>query len=168
VGAADLDHVGEARGVHLEGAAQGRQRGEQPSLHLVGHGDVHHRGEHVVGGLRAVHVVVGVHRGARAEGRPGELVGAVGDHLVGVHVRLGAAAGLPDHQGEVVVEVAGDDLVGGAGDERGAGRVEEPEGDGWPRGGLLHHPEGAQHGRREALAADAKVLASERCVCAPQ
>jgi NADPH:quinone reductase-like Zn-dependent oxidoreductase len=44
-----------------------------------------------------------------------QLDGAVGDDLVGVHVGLGAAAGLPHHQREVVVELAGDDLVGGAG-----------------------------------------------------
>ena len=43
----------------------------------------------------------------------GQLDGAVGDDLVDVHVRLRAAAGLPDAQREVVVELAGDDLVGG-------------------------------------------------------
>ena len=36
----------------------------------------------------------------------GQLDGPVGDHLVGVHVGLGPAAGLPDAQGEVLVERA--------------------------------------------------------------
>ena len=43
----------------------------------------------------------------------GQLDGAVGDHLVGVHVGLGAAAGLPDAQREMVVERSRDHLVGG-------------------------------------------------------
>ena len=50
---------------------------------------------------------------------PAQLDGAVGDHLVGVHVRLRAAAGLPDAQREVVVELAGDHLVGGLDDALG-------------------------------------------------
>ena len=44
---------------------------------------------------------------------PSDLVAAVGDDFVGVHVGLGAAAGLPHHQGEVVVQLAGDDFVAG-------------------------------------------------------
>ncbi len=42
----------------------------------------------------------------RAELAAGDLDRPVGDHLVGVHVGLGAAAGLPDDQREVVVELA--------------------------------------------------------------
>ena len=37
-----------------------------------------------------------------------QLAGAIADDLVGVHVGLGAGAGLPDAQGEVLVELAGD------------------------------------------------------------
>ena len=40
----------------------------------------------------------------------------VRDHLVCVHVRLGAGAGLPDDQREVVVELAVKHLVGGGND----------------------------------------------------
>ena len=43
----------------------------------------------------------------------GKLVGAVGDDLVGVHVGLRAGARLPDHQREMVVQFAVDDLGGG-------------------------------------------------------
>ena len=43
----------------------------------------------------------------------GDFVAAVGDDLVGVHVGLGAAARLPDHQREVVVKLAINDFVAG-------------------------------------------------------
>jgi hypothetical protein len=64
VGAADLHHVAERRGALLEGARAGPPARAAGAAAPLGRGDVHHRGEHVVGGLRAVHVVVGVHRGA--------------------------------------------------------------------------------------------------------
>src|SRR5690348_11512645 len=44
-------------------------------------------------------------------------MGAVGNDLVHVHVALGAGAGLPDHQGELRIEFAGQDLVADFGDE---------------------------------------------------
>ena len=47
----------------------------------------------------------------------GEFDGAIGDHLVGVHVGLRAAAGLPDAKRKLVVEFAGDHFVGGLSDE---------------------------------------------------
>ena len=58
-------------------------------------------------------MVIGVHGGLGAHGAAREFDGAVGDDLVGVHVRLRARAGLEDDQREVVVELAGDDLVAG-------------------------------------------------------
>ena len=54
-------------------------------------------------------------------------VGAVGDHLVEVHVALGARAGLPHHQGKVVVELALDHLARGADDRVRPARVDEAE-----------------------------------------
>ena len=51
-----------------------------------------------------------------AERSAGQLDGPVGDDLVDVHVRLGAAAGLPDAEGEVVVELALRHFRGGLGD----------------------------------------------------
>ncbi len=44
---------------------------------------------------------------------------AVGDDLVDVHVGLRATAGLPDAQRKLIVEFAGDDLVGSLHDELG-------------------------------------------------
>src|ERR1700685_355070 len=54
-------------------------------------------------------------------------VGAVGDHLVEVHVGLGAGAGLPDHKRKMIVELAVDHLARGADDGAGAALIEEPE-----------------------------------------
>ena len=41
-----------------------------------------------------------------AAGAGQRLIGAAGDHLIGIHIRLGAGAGLPDDQRELAVEVA--------------------------------------------------------------
>src|SRR3546814_7249566 len=57
-----------------------------------------------------------------AAARAGEnLVRAAGDHLVDVHIALGAAAGLPDDERELIVEMAGGDL--GCGPLDGVGLV---------------------------------------------
>ena len=56
-------------------------------------------------------MVVGVDRRLAAALAGQDLVGAAGDHLVGVHVRLGARPGLPDDQRELAVEVAARDLA---------------------------------------------------------
>ena len=56
-----------------------------------------------------------------------QLVGAIGDHLVEVHVGLGAGAGLPDHQRKMIVELAVDHLARGADDGAGAALVEQPQ-----------------------------------------
>ena len=78
----------------------GRQRGPQPidrqqqSFERLERRQVHHRRKHVVGRLAAVDVIVGMDRPVAAERLTGDLVGAVGDHLVGVHVGVRARAGL--------------------------------------------------------------------------
>ena len=77
---------------------------------------MHGGGEGVVGGLGHVDVVVGVNGLFGSEGAAGQFDGPVGDDLVDVHVRLGAAAGLPDAEGEVVVELALRHFRGGLGD----------------------------------------------------
>ena len=52
------------------------------------------------------------------EGFSKNLVCAVGDDLVGVHVALGSASGLPDDKWEVLQKAQGDDLVAGLCDGR--------------------------------------------------
>jgi hypothetical protein len=127
-------------------------------VHGLGGGDVHGGGEAVVGTLRAVDVVVGMHRRLAAARIAGQFVGAAGDHLVDVHVGLGAAAGLPDHQREVLVVAACEDLVGGLFDQPGDFRRQFAEVVVDPRGGFLDQRQGVDHGERHALAADGEVL----------
>ena len=159
VRAADLDDLRERVALVRKRLLQ-RRRGRQQALAQRRDGsDVHGRREGVVGGLRAVDVVVGVDGRLAAELAAGQLDGAVGDHLVDVHVRLRAAAGLPDDQRKVVVQIAGDDLIGGAHDQVALAHLQHAELRVGERRRLLEDPEGAHHLDRHAFAADAEVVA---------
>src|SRR3546814_14966786 len=101
-------------------------------------GDVQRGRKAVVRRLAAIDVVVRVDR-RLAAARAGEnLVGAARDHLVGVHVALGAAAGLPDDERELAVEPTRRDSCGGLFHCRGlfGGKPVLP---GSPLPPLLHH-----------------------------
>ena len=98
-------------------ATQFGHGGQQILLDGPGGGQMHGGGEAVVGALRAVDMVVGVHRALAAALAAGDLVGASGDDLVHVHVALRTAAGLPDHQRELVVVLASQHFVSGLFDE---------------------------------------------------
>ena len=126
VRAAGLDGVLPQLRLLLEGDREVVERRDEVVDELLGDGDVHRRREHVVGGLRGVHVVVGVHRRAEATGREGR------QHLVHVHVRRGAAAGLVDVDREVGEVLAGDDVVGGRGDRVGDRRPRAFRAPCWP------------------------------------
>jgi hypothetical protein len=88
-------------------------------VHRARGGEVHRGREAVVRALRAIDVVVGMHRRLAAAALPGELVGAPGDDLVDVHVGLRAAARLPHHERKLRVVAAGEDLVGRLFDQAG-------------------------------------------------
>lgn len=78
-----------------------RRAGVVERCWCAGEARARHRREGVVGALALVDVVVGVyHLGPQLAAQ--DLDRAVGDHLVGVHVALRAAARLPHHQREVV------------------------------------------------------------------
>ena len=113
VGAADFHHVRPLGRLGGHGGDQLRQAGQQLLLHTVSRGQVNGRGEHVVGGLGAVHVVVGMDGPLPAPLPTTQFRSPVGDHLVHVHVGLGAAAALPHTQGEVIVKPAGQHLLTG-------------------------------------------------------
>ena len=68
-----------------------------------------------------------MHRLLGAELAAQHFVGPIGDHLVEVHVGLGAGPGLPDHQRKMPVELAVDHLARGADNGAGAAPVEQPE-----------------------------------------
>ena len=88
-------------GLLLERAGEAVHRRQQVVDGLVERGEVDGRGEDVVRGLAHVHVVVAVDA----------LAGEVGDHLVRVHVRGGAGAGLEDVDRELLVVLAAADRV---------------------------------------------------------
>ncbi len=115
VGSAGLDDAVELGFLVAERRGERLQRGKQVLLDGFEGGDVHGRRNHVVGRLAEVDVVVRVDD-AVTDALAHNLRGAVGDDLVGVHVRRRARPGLEHVDGELVVELAGDDFVGGLDD----------------------------------------------------
>ena len=117
VRAAGLDDVVELACLGLERPGEALERGDQVVRQLVERGEVDGAREDVVRGLAHVDVVVGMD----------VLAGERGEHLVRVHVRGGARAGLEDVDRELVVELARGDLLGRGGDPLGLVGVEQPE-----------------------------------------
>ncbi|MDQ1079876.1 hypothetical protein QE401_002402 [Pseudoroseomonas cervicalis] len=167
MGAADLDDVAPLRRPPLQRAAQHAERRDQPLRHRLGGGDVHHGGEAVVGRLAAIDVVVRMHRLAGAKRLAQQLIGAVRDDLVGVHVGLGAAAGLPDGQREIGVAQAFRHLGGGAGDGFGQLRRQLAQRLVGLGRRLLLQADGADQDARETLRADAEQAAGALGLRAP-
>ena len=95
----------------LEGGGEDIDGREHLAFQAQHRGNVHSRGEGVVGGLGHIHVVIGVQQLFPRDG-----VAPPGNDLVGIHVGLGAGAGLPDHQREVVGKLSGDHLIRRGGD----------------------------------------------------
>ena len=56
-----------------------------------------------------------------------QFTGAVGQHLVHIHIALGAGAGLPDSQRELLRVLSGEDFVSGSDDRPGFLRRQQPE-----------------------------------------
>ena len=110
VGAADLQDRCELVRLALERLAQGRGRFRQAVRHRQD-GEPHRRGKHVVGGLSHVDVVVRVHQRVLAARAAEDLGGAVGEHLVRVHVVRGAGPRLVHVDDELVAELAGEHFI---------------------------------------------------------
>ena len=125
--AADLDDGGEFLGLRVQRRTQVLQRRQQAMGDFLRGGDVHGGREAVVRRLAQVDLIVGMDRRFRTQLGAELFVGAIGDHLVDVHVGLGAGAGLPDDERKLIVEFAVDDLLRGCHDRFGASRVERPE-----------------------------------------
>jgi hypothetical protein len=105
------------------------------------------RRKDVVRGLAHVDVVV----------RVDVVAGERGDHLVRVHVRRRAGAGLEDVDRELVVELACGDSVGGGRDPLGLVRVEQAELGVDAGGSALDPPEPPGDGDRDRLARNREV-----------
>ena len=141
--------------------------GSSSLMHLLDRRDVHGGRKGVVRRLAAVDVVVRMHRRLAAERRAEQLVGPVGDHLVGVHVALGAGAGLPDHQRKMLGKRAVRHLLGGAYDGVGQARLQVPLLAVDHRGRLLDDAERAHERQRHGLGADPEILQAALGLRAP-
>ena len=128
-------------------------------------GDVHRGRERVVRRLAHIDVIVGVNRLFGSEFAAQHFAGAIGDHLVEIHVGLGAGAGLPDHQRKMLVEFPSI-TSRAAGRWRGrrlrAGPVREVSAD-----AQLYDAERADHVHRHPVTADAGVMSGTFGLRAP-
>ncbi len=105
MGASDLDDPVPALGLVGQPRVHQAQRWNQLVVNPARGGDVHRGRETVVRRLALVDMVVGVNRLLAAALAGQHFIGAAGDHLIGVHVRLSARAGLPDHQRKLAIEI---------------------------------------------------------------
>ena len=160
--AADLHHAAVLRAQALERRQQAVDRRQHLFLERDARGHVHRRREGVVRALRAVDVIVRMH-----ERLAQQRIGAVGDDLIDVHVRLRAAAGLPDGEREVAVERAVKDLVAGGLDRVGTARIEHAELRVCARGGKLYDRKRTDDLRRHLLGADAEIFKAALRLRAP-
>ena len=168
VGTADLDDVLEGLGLGLEGVAQLLQRRDEVLVDGHGRSHVHGRGEHVVGGLTPVHVVIGMDLARFAALAAHQLAAAVGQNLVEVHVGLGPRTGLPDGQREFTIMLAGQHLVGGRLDGLGLVGCQLPQ-SGVDRGGrTLDGSQRPDQLRRLLLGGNPEVLQRTLSLRAPQ
>src|SRR2546427_400399 len=87
------------------------ERRQHAVIDLQQRGDMDGGGDDVVRRLAHVHVVVRVDQSLLAERMAEDLVRAVRDHLVRVHVGRGPAAGLKDVEGELCVQFPVHDLL---------------------------------------------------------
>ena len=149
-------------GEHVHGSEQAVERGQQAQPQR--------RGIDVVGALAAVHVV---ERDAPRRSSPRwqaeQLERAVGDDLVGVHVRRRAGAALNDVDHELVVEQPVPDVLAGTLDRVRPAGIDQPELVVRADGGQLdraqaRHQRGVDGDRR---AAGCEVLEGARGVHAP-
>ncbi|MNZ94878.1 hypothetical protein D3C78_1139960 [compost metagenome] len=168
MGAADLDDLGKGLGLFGQCRLQLRRRRQQALHQRLHRGHMHGRGKHIVARLAHVHVVVGVHQARIAALAAQQFAGAVGQHLVDVHIGLGARAGLPDHQRELLLVAAGDHFVGGLHDGPGLGGVEQAQLLVDNRRGALDLGQRVDQLARLALARNIEVLQRALRLRAPQ
>jgi hypothetical protein len=168
VGAADLHDVAELVGLPLQRVAQALHGRTDVLADGLDGGHVHGGGEDVVGGLPQVDVVVGVDESPLAARPAQELAGPVGQHLVHVHVALGAAARLPDHERELVGVFFVPHLVRRGHDGPPLLLVQQAELHVDERARLFDEGQGADEPGRHALAGDLEVLQGALGLGAPE
>ena len=105
-----LDHRHELITLVLQCGFEVGHRGEEAVVDGAQGRDVNRSGDHVVGGLPDVHVVVRVHGITGTAVASQHFDSAIGDHLVCVHIGRCAGTGLEDIDNELVVVPAVCDL----------------------------------------------------------
>src|SRR5215468_3330627 len=103
-----------------------------------------------------------------AERRAGNLAAAVGNHLVDVHVELGAAARHPHMQRKHVMMLACQDFVAGLNDQFATLIIEPLAGIVGESRGLLQRRVGRDHFARNKILADAEMLEGTLRLSTPQ
>lgn len=104
VGSSDLDDVLEFFRLLFKSSKESLETREESLMSFQHCGNVHHRGEGIVRGLRHVHVIVRVN--GIGEWLSQDFHSTVGNDFIGVHVALSAGTSLPNDQGELIVELA--------------------------------------------------------------
>ena len=167
MGAADFHDTAKFLRFGVERVAEFFNSRKQAARRFHGGSDMHGGGKSVVGRLRHVHVVVGVNGLLGAHLATSNLDGAVRDDFIDVHVSLRATSGLPDAQGEVLVQFAGNHFVGGMGNQVGLflGELAEIAID--ERRGFLEDAECANEFRSAWCPCQWRNGSEERAVCAP-
>ena len=168
VGAADFDDLGEFFRLLGERGVQPHERRQQMAVDFDCRGDMHGARDRVVGRLAHIDVIVGMHQLFRAEFAAERQIGGVRDHLVDVHIALGAGAGLPHQQRKMLIQLAVGDVLRHRDDRLGAPGVEAAEIAVDLGGGALDQAERAHDFDRHALAADAEIMQRALGLRAPQ
>jgi len=121
-------------------------------------GDVHGGRKNIVGRLGLIDIIIGVNYGFVPEFAAVQLQGAVGDHFIDVHIGLCAAAGLPNHQGEMRVEFAVDDFLGGQDNQIGFFEVQQAQRFIGQGRGFFYQGQSADDFPGHGFAADSEIL----------
>jgi len=105
VGSTDLQNVLKLTGLKCQLFVQLRQGGKQFAVDRFKSCQVNRGRDHVIAGLPPIHMVVRVY-GFITALTAAKFNGPVGDHLVSIHVRRGARAGLEDVHYELGIQLA--------------------------------------------------------------
>ena len=157
LGAAHFQNGVKFPGLFLQRVHQPRQLLFQPP-HQLQHRHLPRRGNHVVGGLGHVHVVVGMHQGVIALFAPQNLNGPVGHHFVDVHVGGSARAPLNGVGNELIPKFSGENLVAGLHNGAHLFRSQPPVLAVHQRRGLLDFRQGIDEFRRQAPPRNVEIL----------
>ena len=167
MGAPDLDDIAESLRFCGECFSQCAQRRLQRSDDLSNRRDMHRRRKYIVRRLPAVDLIVGVHQALHAALATQQFRGAIGQHLVDVHIGLRARPGLPHAEGKFGRMFAGKNFIGrfdnGAGD-RAVNRAQVTIDHG---GGTFHQGQCVDQRRRHLLAGNMEMMQRALRLSAP-